>query len=202
MTEEAAEYKAPATPPIELLKALTKARDEFDEIAKDKINNHFKTKYASLDSINKSTGKALAKNGLCLTSHTAPSEDGLILTTCLWHVSGQYLDTIVVLPKAHDMQKLGSAMTYARRYSVSALLNVSADEDDDGNAQRPSQSQSQSRGRVATPKPQSNDVDEPTYSTISDAQAKRLFAIAKGSGYTTEGLKAMVAQFGFTCTGV
>jgi hypothetical protein len=116
---------------IELIKALIKARDEFPSIQKDKINPHFKVSYASLDSVLDAVTPVLCKHGLAIVQLM---EKGNILKTHLFHESGEFLTSEYELFDIQDSQKKGAALTYARRYSVCALLSITADEDDDGNA--------------------------------------------------------------------
>lgn len=116
---------------IELIKALIKAKAEFQPIEKDKLNPHFRTKYASLDSVLDAVTPALCKHGLVIVQ---PLQSGRVLNTHLYHESGEVMTSTFELPDVSDIQKIGSALTYARRYSVCALLGITADEDSDGNA--------------------------------------------------------------------
>jgi hypothetical protein len=113
----------------ELIKALIAAKGEFQAIPKDKVNPHYKSKYSTLDAVLGAVEPALAKHGLVLT-HQA---DGEKFTTILYHESGQSLSTSLPLPSFADPQKMGSWISYARRYSITGLLSVCSDEDDDGN---------------------------------------------------------------------
>lgn len=118
-----------------LFSALVKAQLEFTPIIKDKLNPHFKSKYADLDSIMKSIREPLLRNGLLLYSFfDKVEEDVFLVTRITFAPTGEnfQIDYPIVLP-ANEQQK-GSALTYARRYSICALLNLSADADDDGNA--------------------------------------------------------------------
>lgn len=111
-------------------------------VAKDATNPHFKNKYASLDAIMESVRDLLAVNGLAVVQGGgAPisNVDGLVtgvaVETMLVHASGEYIASTITLPldKATP-QAVGSAVSYGRRYGVSALLALTTDEDDDGNA--------------------------------------------------------------------
>lgn len=117
----------------ELIKALIKAKSEFKSIQKDRINPHFKHKYATLDAVLDAVTPALSKYGLAIVQTTAIAEGKTILETHLYHESGECITSPYPLPDISDPQKLGAALTYARRYSVCAILSVTADEDDDGN---------------------------------------------------------------------
>jgi hypothetical protein len=113
----------------DLIKALIKAKAEFSPIPKDRVNPHYKSKYSTLDAVLGAVEPALAKHGLVLT-HQA---DGEKFITTLYHESGQFLSTSLPLPSFADPQKMGSWISYARRYSITGLLSVCSDEDDDGN---------------------------------------------------------------------
>jgi hypothetical protein len=115
---------------INLIQALIKARAEFPPIQKDKINPHFKVPYASLDSVLDAVTPVLCKHGLAIVQLM---EKGNILKTHLFHESGEVLTSEYELPDIQESQKKGAALTYARRYSVCALLSITADEDDDAN---------------------------------------------------------------------
>ncbi len=91
-------------------------------------------RYATLDKITDMTRQALAENGLCVLQPIVSTERGPALVTRLLHESGQWMECEVLLPAlGNNPQAFGSAVTYVRRYSVCALLNISADEDDDAN---------------------------------------------------------------------
>lgn len=117
----------------ELLTALVASKATFKPIPKDKVNPFHKSKYASLDAVLGAVEPSLLLNGLTL-SHTVDS--GRLITR-LYHTSGDFLESSFNLPELSDPQKLGSVISYYRRYAVCGLLSVTADEDDDGNAAKP-----------------------------------------------------------------
>ena len=85
--------------------------------------------------INKATTPSLSKHGLCIIQLIQPNTDKAIIKTMLCHKSGASIDsTIEIVPVTKTPQGMGSAYTYARRYGIQAMLNISAEEDDDGNA--------------------------------------------------------------------
>ena len=155
-----------------LIKALIQAKLDFKPIPKDKVNPHFKSKYSTLDAILAAVEPALHANGLCIVQRI----DGILLSTELWHESGEKIESQYPLPEVSDPQKFGSAITYARRYAVTALLSVTADEDEDGNA-------------ASAPAKKQAPTPTPTGNFINDAQVKRLQIELKGHGYT-EGMMA------------
>ncbi|MBW4617233.1 MAG: ERF family protein [Desmonostoc vinosum HA7617-LM4] len=117
-----------------LIPALIKAKAEFQPIHKDRTNPHFKHKYATLDAVLDAVTPALGKYGLTVIQTTTITEGKTTLQTHLYHESGESIISTYPLPEISDSQKLGAALTYARRYAVCAILSVTADEEDDGNA--------------------------------------------------------------------
>jgi hypothetical protein len=125
-----------------LAAALVKAQAELPAVTKDATNPHFRNKYASLDAIVAAVQPVLAKHDLAVVqSATTPSDGGAALTveTLLLHKSGEWMANSVVVPMVKiDPQGAGGALTYGRRYGLSALLSLATEEDDDGNvASRP-----------------------------------------------------------------
>ena len=117
--------------------ALAKAQGEIDTADKSAKNPFFKSSYADLPSVWAACRKQLSKNGLAVVQRMDTSENGMILESVLMHSSGQWISsTYPVNPVKNDPQGLGSAITYARRYALMALVGVVADDasDDDGNA--------------------------------------------------------------------
>lgn len=118
----------------ELSAALAKAQGEMEGAKKDSTNPHFKSKYADIASVWEACRAALSKHGLSVIQTLDDDDKGPYLLTTLCHASGQWLSSKcgLILVK-NDMQGLGSAITYARRYSLAAICGV-AQEDDDGEA--------------------------------------------------------------------
>ena len=112
---------------------LMKARKEIEPIKRDGKNPHFGNKYATLDNVITAVTEPLENNGFLLLHRGINNEHGMCITTELLHVDGERISTDIplVLGK-NDMQGLGSAITYARRYGILSLLNLPT-EDDDGN---------------------------------------------------------------------
>ena len=120
----------------ELATALAKAQGAMRFAIRDADNPFFKSKYADLSSVVEAIRDALSGNGLSYMQHLHPSEKHEVcVETVLLHASGQWVScgTLTVPVSKHDAQGFGSALTYARRYSLSAAVGVVAD-DDDGNA--------------------------------------------------------------------
>ena len=116
--------------------ALIKAQSQMQGITKEGKNPAFKSKYVTLDSILDTLRPILTSNGLMLTQGSQQPEtlQAVTVESRIIHTSGEWIATTVTIPVTKpDAHGLGSALTYGRRYSVSALLAISADEDDDAN---------------------------------------------------------------------
>lgn len=121
-------------PLAQLAKALAAAQAEIGGAAKSKVNPHFKSSYADLSEVMDACRPALTKHGISVVQ--MPSADGpaVTVTTVLLHESGEYLKSALTMTAAQNTpQAIGSAITYARRYALAAMVGV-APEDDDGNA--------------------------------------------------------------------
>jgi len=120
----------------ELATSLAKAQGSIKGAIKDSSNPFFKSKYADLASVVEAIRSAFAANGLSYIQTVEPSQaDEVRVETMILHSSGEWISCgILALPVSKvDAQGYGSALTYARRYSLSAAVGV-APEDDDGNA--------------------------------------------------------------------
>lgn len=119
----------------ELATALAKAQSQIEGAKKDSTNPHFRSSYADLASVWDACRKPLTANGLSVIQSAENSAEGYYgVTTMLLHTSGQWMrGTLYLKPMKDDPQGAGSALTYARRYALSAMVGV-APEDDDANA--------------------------------------------------------------------
>jgi hypothetical protein len=119
----------------ELAKALNKAQAELKNPTFDSTNPHFKSKFASLVAVREAVLPILQKHGLALTQFPKGADGAAGVVNRLMHVSGEWLEEECLLPlDKNNAQGAGSAVTYARRYSLQAIAGVVADEDDDANA--------------------------------------------------------------------
>jgi hypothetical protein len=118
----------------EIASALAKAQASMKNAALNKVNPHFKSKYADLAGIRDTVIPDLAKNGIAVVQTIDTRDGNLVMLTRLIHAGGQWIESLCPIPAGSDMQKMGSAITYARRYSLSAICGIAADEDDDANA--------------------------------------------------------------------
>lgn len=114
---------------------MAKAQAEMSNATLNKVNPHFKSKYADLAGIRDTVTPVLSKHGLSIVQFTQLTNIGFCLITRLLHESGQYIEGQYPLPELLDKpQAMGSAVTYARRYTLSAMCGIAAEEDDDGEA--------------------------------------------------------------------
>lgn len=122
----------------ELAKALPAAQAKFGRVSKDAANPHFGQRYATLAEIVAATLPALNDHGFSVVQAATVTAEGTAVevTTRLMHTSAQWLQATHVVPiTKRDPQGVGSALTYARRQAVAALLMVApAGEDDDAEA--------------------------------------------------------------------
>ena len=159
----------------ELATALAKFQGEIKNPANTATNPFFKSKYAPLSDVLNAVRPILSKNGLSVLQ--SPSGDGehIIVTTTLIHSSGEWIESPELVLKADKAtaQGAGSAITYARRYALSAILGISSEDDDDGND-------------AEKQAPTKKEVKKEVKTELSEAQIKRLFAIASSKGISKE----------------
>lgn len=158
---------------------------------KNAMNPAFKNKYADLSAVWEAIHEPMAANGLAVVQLPLPAERGeLRLRTQLLHTSGEWIASEIVMPLGKvDPQGYGSALTYARRYALAAMLGVTQ-EDDDGNGAMKGQASAGNTSsapatRQATPAPRGNGA-------LSEAQIKRMFGIARTEGVDNQGVKNLM----------
>lgn len=114
--------------------ALVKAQREFGPALKSSTNPHFRSKYADLSACIEAVIDALNNQGIYLMQLTDECEGGVKVSTVFIHESGEQMSggSLFMPATKHDAQGFGSALSYARRYSLMAACGI-APEDDDGN---------------------------------------------------------------------
>ena len=117
-----------------IAEALSKAQGKFKIAVKNKQNPHFRSSYASYESIREACQDALSNEGIAITHQMMISDGKRLMLTQLTHVSGEWLRSYLALPADKETpQGIGSALTYGMRYSLSSMLCIpSGDSDDDG----------------------------------------------------------------------
>lgn len=115
--------------------AFVQAQRNFAPALKKADNPYFGSKYADLAICIEAVIDALHNNGIALVQHTDQNEKGVVVSTVFLHESGEHMETgSIFVPAAQsNPQAFGSALTYARRYSLMTACGI-APEDDDGNA--------------------------------------------------------------------
>lgn len=139
----------------QLAPAIALAQAEIEGAKLDADNPFFKTTYATLASVWSACKPALIKNGLSVLQFSEPSPDGtLALVTMLLHKSGQFIAGTETMPLAkNDPQGYGSAITYARRYGLAAMVGVCPEDDDAEAATHHAKSTARPLQRDSGPKP-------------------------------------------------
>ena len=156
----------------EIAAALSVAQAEINPAEKNATNPHLKNKYANISAIYDAVRDVLPKHGLCVVQTMLPTDGTRAhVRTTLAHKSGQWFASECVMPldRQGGAQGMGSAITYARRYSLSAILGVVADEDDDGNG-------AQGRNSRAQAEKDRGQAKANNHSPMSKAQSDALMA--------------------------
>lgn len=139
MSEEHVPYvTSPPAAIDKLAGALAKAQADLKNPPKNKTarirmkeGGSYTYHYADLADILDSVRETLSKNGLAVTQIVTRVGDANVLLTRLLHVSGQFVESVYPLPQACGAQEMGSAITYARRYSICPILGIAGETDDD-----------------------------------------------------------------------
>lgn len=147
----------------ELSKALANFHKEVKQPFKDKSNPFFKSKYVPLENVAEAIDTISPKFGLTYTQSTITDDNGNVgVATILVHESGEYIEhpPAMTKPEKNTPQGIGSALTYMRRYSLSAAFGITSDQDDDGNqaSGHTSKSKKQANNTQTKQTPVKNDV--------------------------------------------
>lgn len=145
---------------------LFEAKKHIGKISKDSKNPFFKSKYFDINGLLNAVEPVLAENGLLLLQ---PIEDGKVITKIVNVADGVTIQSEMTLPNLTDAQKLGSAITYFRRYTAQSLLGLQA-EDDDAN--------------LASRKPKAKQLD-----WLAPSKVDAAIKYAKDNNKTVEDLK-------------
>jgi hypothetical protein len=187
-------------PLTDLAAALAKAQAEIAAPKKShtahvptKTGGSYDYSYSTLDELIEALRIPLSKNGLSFFQLTRCQDRMVGVETVILHASGQSLRTgFVVLPAGDTAQAFGSAHTYARRYSLGAAFGVAAEADDDASTAQVTKA---TKPTAPTPAPTA-DTLKPSKggAFISEAQGKRLWAVAKGAGWTQDQIKKLLGR--------
>jgi hypothetical protein len=137
----------------EIASALVKAQKAFGPALKTSTNPAFRSKYAKLENCIEAVIDALNDNGIMLMQPTHLCEDGVIVETMFLHESGEQISNgkLHVPATKHDAQGYGSALTYARRYSLLAACGIAAEDDDGEAASKPKAAPAKPVAQAAAP---------------------------------------------------
>jgi hypothetical protein len=137
----------------EIASALVKAQKAFGPALKTSTNPAFRSKYAKLENCIEAVIDALNDNGIMLMQPTHLCEDGVIVETMFLHESGEQISNgkLHVPATKHDAQGYGSALTYARRYSLLAACGIAAEDDDGEAASKPKAAPAKPAAQPASP---------------------------------------------------
>lgn len=144
-----------------LVQALAEFQKDLPQVGLDSTNPAFKSKYASLGAVTKAVLPKLSEHGFAFSVGSFVDNGLLILDAHLIHESGE--SRSLQFPITETLpQKIGSAITYGRRYALAALTGVVADEDDDGNAaSQPSPAERQIQKAADRPAPATTAKEHP-----------------------------------------
>ena len=169
----------------ELIKALAIFNDVCKPIVKDANNPFFKSKYASLDHIQSHIKEPLKIAGLVVIQRNIYDGQLFVETKVIHADSGEFeISVFPVIVQKNDAQSYGSAVSYAKRYSLSGLLNlIIQDSDDDGNS---ASDNNESSGNKTQKKEQITWLTEEQYNATLAADIKGIEAVLKkysGDGF-------------------
>lgn len=206
---------------VEISKALAAVQAEMKPAINNAINPYFNSEYADYEAVKDAAQPYLTKNKLAVI-HVPWVQDGRMYLECVvLHESGQWISGMYpVNPVKNDPQSIGAAVTYAKRYSFSAMVGVvTKDDDDDGNAatkpQRPGDNMRRDGSTKPAPKtqnqalaqqvkqhierpPQNNPAMENAlparYKGVTEKQMGRLYAIAGAKKYNHDGVHVYLKE--------
>lgn len=176
--------------------AFVAAKRAFGPALKDKTNPAFRTKYADLGACLEAVEGPLLAQGIALYQETFEDATGVTVETVMLHESGESLrcGKLHVPASKQDPQGYGSALTYARRYSLMAACGI-APEDDDGNAATRPPAKAAEQPAQTLSRKQQDEVAALGASTGADMAALMAW-VSKGAGYECKTLSAVpVAAF-------
>ena len=122
----------------ELATALNKAQSEMSGAKKKETNPFFKKKYADMNSVVDAVRIPFSENGLSYSQFPLFESGCVGVETILMHESGEWISSVLMLPMTkQDPQAAGSAITYARRYSLQSIAGIPSEDDDGNHASKP-----------------------------------------------------------------
>ena len=170
----------------ELAKAFAKTQQEMKQPLKNAENPFFNSTYVPLENVAQSITDVATKNGLSYSQEPTVIDGVVSVTTLVMHSSGEWIEyePLRLKPDKNNIQGCGSAITYAKRYALSAVFGITRDKDDDGNGavnyEQVNNQRSQKR---------------PAQKSELSAKANKLFSQLIDLGQTQEDIAAYVKGF-------
>lgn len=147
---------------IKLAKSLVETQKELKQPLKDAKNPFFKSEYVPLENVAEAITQTATKYGLAFSQYATTTESGNVsVGTIVFHESGEFIEypPLILKPENTKPQSIGSAITYAKRYALSAIFGITSDKDDDGNKANGNgepQKQPQKRNQKQAPQSEPN----------------------------------------------
>jgi hypothetical protein len=137
----------------EIASALVKAQKEFGPALKSSTNPAFRSRYADLSACVEAVIDALNNNDIFMMQPTYECDNGVIVETIFIHSSGEQISSgkLHVPATKHDAQGYGSALTYARRYSLMTACGIAPEDDDGNSASKPKAAPAKPAAQPAAP---------------------------------------------------
>jgi len=139
---------------VEISKALNQFHKIVEQPAKSAANPFFKSSYVPLEDVVEAITTACEEIGLSFTQWALTDDEGKVgVATLLMHESGEWIEypPVMIRPSKVDPQQLGSAITYLKRYTLSAVFGITSDKDDDGEKAMNRNSQGKPQYQTMTP---------------------------------------------------
>ena len=176
----------------EKIDSISAALAKFQQKVKNpkKDTEGYGYKYATLDSVIASVKEAMEGVGLSFSQEVGFEGEMITVTTHVFHNSGQFISYgPICLPKdsgkkMSDVQAAGSAITYARRYSLSAAFGIASEEDDDATLKSKGKNKNSSNKKTGNKNSNGKNGNKAT-----EKQIKAIFAIANSKGFEGEDIK-------------
>ena len=165
-----------------ILAALAKVKTEIGTMTKDLENPFYKSRYFDVNQLLEHVEPLIAKNGLLLLQ---PIKKGWVVTE-IYHIeSGESVSSEIEIGSITDPQKVGSAITFYRRYTLQSLLGIQAEDDDANSTTKPPQASGQAKEGEPTDWLNLFDKQGNKLKSFTDIEA----AISKGDKFTLAGIR-------------
>jgi hypothetical protein len=181
--------------------ALAKARKAFHPVVKDKVANvksdkgSYSFAFADLSSVLDAIKDGLSDNGIAVVQAASTDGAGVTVETRLSHASGEWIESALTMKvDGNRPQNIGSAITYARRYALSAMVGVSSEQDDDANAAEGNDRKIEDRPKTQTAKVK--DAVQAIRAQVNDPKLRKAaaFKTLERLGFTDAGMRAKLAE--------